>query len=65
MAFVANIPREELLSGLASLQNITAKRGTIAILSNVLLTSQGDSIVLTGTDLEIGLRIAVPAPCPA
>jgi len=49
------------MEGLNSLQNITNKRVTLAILSNILIEAEEDGIVLTGTDLEVGLRIKIPA----
>lgn len=61
MSLIVNVSREELLSGLAPLQNITGKKGTIAILSNVLIQTQNDSIDITATDLEVGIRNTVPA----
>lgn len=61
MSIVVNIARDDLLNGLASLQNITAKKGTIAILSNVLISTGNDIVELTCTDLEIGLRCRLPA----
>ena len=61
MSIVVNIARDDLLAGLASLQNITAKKGTIAILSNVLISTGNDLVELTCTDLEIGLRCTLPA----
>jgi len=61
MALIFNISRDDFLSGLSSLQNITGKKGTIAILANVLIESQADSLRLTATDLEIGIRNTVPA----
>lgn len=61
MAFRFNISREDLLRAISAQQNITSKKGTLAILSNVLLEVKPDHIVLTGTDLEIGLKQSVPA----
>ena len=61
MAFQFNIGRDELLRAISIQQNITSKRGTLAILSNVLLEVQPDHVVFTGTDLEIGLKQTVPA----
>jgi DNA polymerase-3 subunit beta len=61
MSLIFNISRNDFLSGLSSLQNVTSKKGTIAILSNVLLESKNDSIILTATDLEIGIRHIIPA----
>lgn len=61
MAFHFNIGREDLLRAIGAQQNITSKKGTLAILSNVLLEVDNNNIVFTGTDLEIGLKQKVPA----
>lgn len=61
MAFQFNISRDELLRAIGTQQNITSKKGTLAILSNVLLEVNEDHVVFTGTDLEIGLKQSVPA----
>ena len=46
---------------LNSLQNICNKKGTLAIISNILIESSNGGILLTGTDLEVGLQIFVNA----
>jgi DNA polymerase III subunit beta len=61
MTLNCNVSRTDLIEGLTSLQNITNKRVTLAILSNVLIESTNNSLILTGTDLEVGLRVEVPA----
>lgn len=61
MSLSINISRDEFLAGLSSIQNITGKKGTVAILSNVLIQTDNDSVILTATDLEVGIRISVPA----
>ena len=61
MALVFTVSRDEFLTGLASLQNVAGKKGTIAILSNLLIESGSDSLLLTATDLEIGIRNRIPA----
>ncbi len=61
MAFRFNINREDLLKAIGSQQNITNKKGTLAILSNILVEVLPNHIVLTGTDLEIGLKQNVAA----
>ncbi len=61
MSLSINVSKDEFLNGLASLQNITGKKATIAILSNVLLETGVDQIVLTATDLEVGVRVTIPA----
>ena len=61
MTLNCTISRSDLMEGLNSLQNITNKRVTLAILSNILIETTRNGLVLTGTDLEVGLRIEVPA----
>ena len=61
MAFHFNIAREDLLKAAGSQQNITSKKGTLAILSNILVEVEQDHIVFTGTDLDIGLKQSIPA----
>lgn len=61
MALNCTITKNDFLEGLNSLQNITNKKGTLAILSNVLIETTNDGLILTGTDLEVGLRIFVAA----
>ncbi len=61
MALNCTIGKNDFLEGLNSLQNITSKKGTLAILSNVLIETTNGGLILTGTDLEVGLRTFVPA----
>ena len=53
MSLKCTVQRNDLLEGLASLQNITNKRGTLAVLSNILVEANSRGLVLTGTDLEV------------
>ncbi len=55
------VSKNDLLEGLNSLQNITNKKGTLAILSNVLVSTVNGGLNITGTDLEVGLKLFVPA----
>ena len=61
MAFHFNIARDDLLKAAGNQQNITNKKRTMAILSNILLEVEQDHIVFTGTDLDIGLKQIIPA----
>jgi DNA polymerase III subunit beta len=61
MALNCTIPQASFLEGLNSLQNITNKKGTLAILANVLIESAKNGLYLTGTDLEVGLKIFISA----
>jgi DNA polymerase-3 subunit beta len=50
-----SIDREELLRGLGHIQGIVERRGTLPILANVLVQARKDGIVLSATDLEVGV----------
>jgi DNA polymerase III subunit beta len=55
------IEKEVFLKGLARIQGIVEKRNTIPILSNVLIEAGDGEILLTATDLEVGMRATYPA----
>ncbi len=55
------VSKDDLLEGLNSLQNITNKKGTLAILSNVLIESSEKGLYITGTDLEVGMKNFIKA----
>ncbi len=51
MKFIIN--KEQLLTPLQQIVSVIEKRQTMPILSNVLINASEDSVILTGTDLEI------------
>jgi len=61
MALNCTVLKDDLLEGLNSMQNITNKKGTLAILANVLIESADEGLYITGTDLEVGLKVFVKA----
>ncbi|MDZ7641270.1 MAG: DNA polymerase III subunit beta [Desulfurivibrio sp.] len=61
MTVAFNVSRPEFLNALALLQNIAGKKGTMAILANILLEADQDGLTLTATDLEVGLRCRLAA----
>lgn len=61
MAFHFTISRDNLLRAIGAQLNITSKKGNLAILANVLMEVGQNTIVITGTDLEIGLKQTVAA----
>jgi DNA polymerase-3 subunit beta len=61
MAFHFTISRDNLLRAIGAQLNITSKKGNLAILANVLMEVEQNTIVITGTDLEIGLKQTVAA----
>ena len=61
MALSINVSKEDFLPALNSLQSITGKKGTMAILANVLIKTQENFIELIATDLEVGIKKNVAA----
>jgi DNA polymerase-3 subunit beta len=61
MTLKCTIQKNNFIESLGALQNITNKRGTLAILSNISMEATSNGLILTGTDLEVGLRLFVPA----
>jgi DNA polymerase-3 subunit beta len=55
------IERSALLKALNHVQSVVERRNTIPILSNVLMSAQGDSLKLTATDLDIEISEGAPA----
>src|SRR2546428_221578 len=53
--------RDAFLKGLQMVQNIVEPRQTLPILANVLLETDGETIRVSATDLEVGARVTVPA----
>lgn len=53
--------RNELFNGLQQIQSIVSNKTTLPILSNVLIETSDNEITFTSTDLEVGLKLQVPA----
>ncbi len=51
-----DIDKRELLKGLSIMQGIAGRRTTLPILSHILMEWNKESLYLTGTDLETGIR---------
>ncbi len=55
------VSKSDLVRELNLSQGVVEKKTTIPILSNVLLEAVGESLMLTATDLELGVRCHAPA----
>lgn len=55
------IEKDVFLKGLGRIQGIVEKRNTIPVLANVLLEGGDGELLVTATDLEVGMRSAYPA----
>jgi DNA polymerase-3 subunit beta len=58
---ILDIDKRDLLNGLTFVQNIAGRKTTLPILSHVLMEADRDSLYLTGTDLETGIREGLSA----
>jgi DNA polymerase-3 subunit beta len=61
VAMRLTIERSALLKALNHVQSVVERRNTIPILSNVLMSAQGDTLKLTATDLDIEIAESAPA----
>ena len=55
------VSKTDLVRELNLSQGVVEKKTTIPILSNVLLEAEGDRLILTATDLELGVKCSCPA----
>ncbi|HYZ84009.1 MAG TPA: DNA polymerase III subunit beta [Bryobacteraceae bacterium] len=55
------VAKSDLVRELNLSQGVVEKKTTIPILSNVLMETDGERILLTATDLELGIRCSFPA----
>ena len=59
MEFV--VQRADLVREVALLQGVVERKTTIPVLSNILVEAQQESLRVTATDLELGIRTLCPA----
>ena len=55
-----SIHRDSLLEALQKAQSVVEKRNTVQILANILCHVKGESLSLSATDLEVGVKITLP-----
>jgi DNA polymerase III subunit beta len=56
-----SITKDQILSGLQSVQNVVSTRTTLPILSNVMMRAEGERIEFTATDLDVTVACSVEA----
>jgi len=56
-----SVNKADLVRELNLSQGVVERKTTIPILSNILIEASGDALVLTATDLELGIRCEAPA----
>jgi len=55
------VSKTDLVRELNLSQGVVEKKTTIPILSNILLEAKGGRVILTATDLELGICCSCPA----
>ncbi|SVB62691.1 uncharacterized protein METZ01_LOCUS215545, partial [marine metagenome] len=55
------ITRQNLHNGLASVSASIPSKTTLPVLSNVLFEAKEDGVWISGTDLDVSVRVKVPA----
>ncbi len=60
-----SITREKLRKGLAAVSATIPARTTLPVLSNILLRADGESVQLSGTDLDISVQVTIDAEVEA
>ena len=56
-----SISRQDLLRELTATQSVVERKTTIPILSNFLIETEGDKVVITATDLDQSIKTSCPA----
>lgn len=56
-----SVTKEDMVSGLQSVQSVVSTRPNRPILSNILLKAHGETLQLTGSDLDVSVICEVPA----
>lgn len=59
------IPQPHLLKSLQTVERAVNERSTLPILSNVLMEASGEELVLTATDLDVGIQCRFPLSHPS
>ena len=55
------IERSQLVKSISIVQKAIASRTTLPVLTGILIETAEESLILTGTDLELGIRTKIPA----
>lgn len=61
IAIKFKVAKEKILDGIQRVQNVVSTRTTLPILSNMLVQAEKNSLSLTTTDLDVGVRCSVEA----
>ncbi len=56
-----SVGRDELFAAIQQVQSVVEKKNTVQILANILITTKGNQLSLSATDLEVGMKVTLPA----
>src|SRR5919107_2183612 len=56
-----SVARDELVAKLGAVSRAVSTRGTVQVLSGILLSADGDALTLAATDMELSLRTTLDA----
>ena len=54
------LSKDDLLQGIQTVQNVVSPKATLPILSNMLIETKKDTLLLNTTDLDIGISCEIP-----
>ncbi len=60
-AMELTLPKADLLGELSASQAVADRKSTVPILTNFLLETNGNRLLITATDLDLSLRTSCPA----
>src|SRR3712207_2539683 len=55
------VARDELVAKLGAVSRAVSTRGTVQVLSGILISADGDALTLAATDMELSLRTTLDA----
>ena len=55
------VTRQNLHQGLAAVSASIPTKTTLPVLSNILMEAEGDGVWMSGTDLDVSIRVRIPA----
>lgn len=55
------ISKEHFSTGLKQVTNVVSSKPQMAVLNNVLIKAEGGNVMLTTTNLELGIRCSIKA----
>jgi DNA polymerase III subunit beta len=55
-----SVQRDQLLEAIQRVQSVVEKKNTVQILANILCVAKDETLSLSATDLEVGIKVTLP-----